>query len=164
MKDLEKQIERLSKDRDEKINKLCAENMNREEKDQIRKEVGKIDENLERLFFIQQFGKYAEQAKQFISLGKVIIKENKADAANVFKTILQLFSFFRSEMEPELNELSKTEAQALFRDLKNLKEAGFAHGEALHIILAKIKPASFTDVISKASSSSFKDAKIKIGG
>ena len=127
--------------------------LRQKEKDRIEAEILEIQEEIEKITCLVQADAVAKEIKKYIAMFRDYAKANQEEVADVIRLLLNLVIFMRKNLEPELAEISKLGAQALFRDCKNLKDSGFKHGDAMSVVLARIaKSAGFTKFITDAAS------------
>ena len=102
-----------------------------------------------------------KNADLYLALGEKVISEAKPKLVKALGVLIAAAAHVRSELEPQLGDLSVVSALALRRDYENYVKAGFTRDQAFKLIMATIKPINFGEALSTAGriAQSSKNAK-----
>jgi len=121
--------------------------------DNLRREILSLQEQLERLSAVENVEKVLNETHQYIPLVKDILGKFKGDLSIVIKLLVNAGIDIAKDLDGEISTISKMSAKRLFQGYKDLRSAGFTKDEAFRIILAKIKPINFSEILNQTSRS-----------
>lgn len=116
-------------------------------------------EDLEEL--VGEVYKALKNADDYLAVGEQIVSTAKPALVKALALLLGTFNDVRKDLGPQLAKHSSLSAKALHRDYRNYVAVGFTKDQAFKLVLAAIKPLSFTDGIGGAIGKSIGGASTK---
>jgi hypothetical protein len=100
-----------------------------------------------------------QNADKYVALGEAVVNAAKPALTKALAILVGTISDIRHDLEPQLDKMSALGASALYRDYQHYVEAGFTKDQAFRLVLAALKPFSFSEMLSAAASNAAKPSK-----
>ncbi len=121
--------------------------------DKLQSEIRSLQEQLERLSAVESVENVFNEIHQYIPLAKDIFGKAKVDFSIVIKMLVNAGIDIAKGLDGEISTISKLSAKRLFQGYEDLCKAGFTKDEAFRIILARIKPINFSEILNQTNRS-----------
>lgn len=97
--------------------------------------------------FMDVLSEILESSEDCLKAGEKAVESLRPVVSKALRILLEALSGVYKDLEPELATLSSQRAKALRRVFADYVRAGFTKDQAFTLVLASIKPFSFTEVL-----------------
>ena len=129
----------------------------------LKDEVALLKEKEASLEMLKKLAEFADVANQFITIGETVAPEVPMLLGRALKILLRTVTGVNKEIGDELDAVAEMTARNHMRKFRALTQVGFADDAAMEILLAGIKPTTWTDNISGLNEAASK-SPVKLSG